>query len=192
MTMAECRPTTRSSTGRPQTGDLELRASQRSRIGHSSGDGGCVERRAWAAGRRRAESHAPGRNYGWPVIGFGVNYSTGLAIHSGTHRQGMEQPVNVWVPSIGISGLMIYTGDRFPRWRGNIFVGGMVGQQLDRLTLDGNASSARNCWSRARAAFAICVRASTASSISSPKTKMASPHQFSGWSPSSGRRCVRT
>jgi len=62
----------------------------------------------------------PGRNYGWPVIGFGVNYRTGLAIHSGTHRDGMEQPVNIWVPSIGISGLMIYTGDRFPRWRGNI------------------------------------------------------------------------
>jgi glucose/arabinose dehydrogenase len=77
----------------------------------------------------------PGRNYGWPVIGYGVNYQTGLAIHSGTHRQGMEQPVRVWVPSIGISGLMIYTGDRFPEWRGNMFVGGMVGQQLARLTL---------------------------------------------------------
>jgi aldose sugar dehydrogenase len=79
----------------------------------------------------------PGRNYGWPVIGFGVNYTTGLAIHSGTHRQGMEQPVHVWVPSIGISGLMIYTGNRFPQWRGNLFAGGMVGQQLARLTLDG-------------------------------------------------------
>ena len=79
----------------------------------------------------------PARNYGWPVIGFGVNYTTGLAIHSGTHRQGMEQPVRMWVPSIGISGLMIYTGDRFPQWRGNLFVGGMVGQRLSRLTLDG-------------------------------------------------------
>jgi glucose/arabinose dehydrogenase len=79
----------------------------------------------------------PGLNYGWPVIGYGVNYKTGLAIHAGTHREGMEQPVNVWVPSIGISGLMIYTGDRFPAWRGNLFVGGMVGQQLARLTLNG-------------------------------------------------------
>ena len=78
-----------------------------------------------------------GRNYGWPVIGFGVNYTTGLAIHAGTHREGMEQPVHVWVPSIGISGLMIYTGNRFPQWRGNLFAGGMVGQQLARLTLDG-------------------------------------------------------
>lgn len=79
----------------------------------------------------------PGRNYGWPVIGFGVNYQTGLAIHSGTHRQGMEQPVHIWVPSIGISGAMFYTGDRFPQWRGSLFVGGMAGERLVRLTLDG-------------------------------------------------------
>jgi glucose/arabinose dehydrogenase len=79
----------------------------------------------------------PGKNYGWPVIGYGVNYQTGLAIHGGTHRQGMEQPIRVWVPSIGISGLMIYDGDRFPQWRGNLFIGGMAGQQLSRLTLNG-------------------------------------------------------
>jgi glucose/arabinose dehydrogenase len=79
----------------------------------------------------------PGRNYGWPVIGFGVNYTTGVAIHSGTHRQGMEQPVRVWVPSIGISGMLFYTGSQFPQWRGNLFVGGMVGQRLSRLTLNG-------------------------------------------------------
>ena len=78
----------------------------------------------------------PMKNYGWPVIGFGVNYRTGLAIHSGTHREGMEQPRHVWVPSIGISGLMIYTGDRFPQWKGSFFVGGMVGEQVARLTHD--------------------------------------------------------
>lgn len=78
----------------------------------------------------------PGLNYGWPVIGFGVNYTTGLAIHSGTHRKGMEQPRQIWVPSIGISGLMIYTGDKFPQWRGNFFMSGMVGEQLVRLTHD--------------------------------------------------------
>ncbi len=78
-----------------------------------------------------------GKNYGWPVIGFGVNYQTGLAIHAGTHREGMEQPVHIWVPSIGISGLMVYTGDRFPQWRGNLFTAGMVGQQVARLTLNG-------------------------------------------------------
>jgi glucose/arabinose dehydrogenase len=79
----------------------------------------------------------PGRNYGWPVIGFGVNYQTGLAIHAGTHREGMEQPAHVWVPSIGISGLLIYTGNRFPEWRGNLFAGGMARHRLARLTLDG-------------------------------------------------------
>lgn len=78
----------------------------------------------------------PGKNYGWPVVGFGVNYRTGAAIHTGTHREGMEQPVHVWVPSIGTSGMMIYTGDKFPQWRGNMFAGGMVGEVLMRLTLD--------------------------------------------------------
>jgi aldose sugar dehydrogenase len=85
----------------------------------------------------------PGRNYGWPVIGFGVNYTTGKAIHIGTMREGMEQPVHVWVPSIGISGAMIYTGDRFPQWKHNLFVGGLVGQRLERLTLDGSRVAAR-------------------------------------------------
>ena len=79
----------------------------------------------------------PGKNYGWPVVGFGVNYRTGSAIHSGTHREGMEQPVHIWVPSIGTSGLLHYTGSAFPQWRGNVFVGGMSGEQLVRLTLDG-------------------------------------------------------
>jgi glucose/arabinose dehydrogenase len=85
----------------------------------------------------------PGRNYGWPVIGFGVNYTTGAAIHSGTHRDGMEQPRHVWVPSIGVSGATFYTGDRFPDWRGNLFVGGMAGQQLVRLTIDGQRVTGR-------------------------------------------------
>lgn len=80
-----------------------------------------------------------GKNYGWPVIGYGVNYRSGTAIHAGTHRDGMEQPRNVWVPSIGVSGLVIYTGDKFPRWQGNFFVGGMVGQRLVRLTMAGNS-----------------------------------------------------
>ena len=79
----------------------------------------------------------PGLNYGWPVVGYGVNYRTGLAIHEGTMREGMESPVHFWVPSIATSGLLLYTGDRFPEWRGNLFVGGMAGAQLARLTLDG-------------------------------------------------------
>ena len=78
-----------------------------------------------------------GKNYGWPVVGFGVNYRSGAAIHTGTHKEGMEQPVHVWVPSIGTSGLLLYTGSAFPQWRGNVFAGGMSGEQLVRLTLEG-------------------------------------------------------
>jgi glucose/arabinose dehydrogenase len=78
-----------------------------------------------------------GANYGWPVVGYGVNYRSGAAIHEGTHREGLEQPAHIWVPSIGTSGLMFYTGDQFPAWRGSLFAGGLVGEKLARLTLDG-------------------------------------------------------
>jgi glucose/arabinose dehydrogenase len=79
----------------------------------------------------------PGKNYGWPVVGYGVNYRSGAAIHAGTHREGMESPVHIWVPSIGISGMMIYSGDKFPQWRGSIFSGGLSGEQIARLEMDG-------------------------------------------------------
>lgn len=78
----------------------------------------------------------PGANYGWPVIGYGVNYGSGAPIHETRFREGMEPPVHVWVPSIATAGVMVYTGDRFPGWKGSIFVGGMVGEQLARLTMD--------------------------------------------------------
>lgn len=79
----------------------------------------------------------PGLNYGWPVVGYGVNYRTGLAIHGGTMRAGMEPPVHVWVPSIGVSGMLFYTGQAFPEWTNDMLVGGMSGQRLVRLRLDG-------------------------------------------------------
>lgn len=78
-----------------------------------------------------------GANYGWPVIGFGVNYGSGSAIHGGTRREGMENAVHVWVPSIGVSGMTYYSGDKFPEWKGNIFAGGMAGEQLARFTVNG-------------------------------------------------------
>ena len=80
---------------------------------------------------------SPGANYGWPVVGYGVNYRSGSAIHEGTHREGMEQPTHVWIPSIGVSGMVFYTGDKFPEWRGDIFAGGLSGQQIARLEMDG-------------------------------------------------------
>ncbi len=79
-----------------------------------------------------------GSNYGWPVIGFGVDYS-GAKIHASTAKQGMEQPIKYWVPSIAPSGMAFYTGDVFPRWRGSLFTGALAGQFLVRLQLNGNA-----------------------------------------------------
>jgi glucose/arabinose dehydrogenase len=80
-----------------------------------------------------------GLNYGWPVIGYGVNYGEARnPIHGSSTRSGLQQPVRYWVPSIATSGLLIYNGDRFPNWKGNIFMGGMNGNQsLARLTMNG-------------------------------------------------------
>ena len=78
-----------------------------------------------------------GVNYGWPVITYGVNYGIGTKIGEGTHKAGMAQPLHYWVPSIAPSGMAFYTGDRFPRWRGDLFVGALRDQMLVRLKLDG-------------------------------------------------------
>lgn len=78
----------------------------------------------------------PGANYGWPVVGYGVNYRTGLAIHEGTMREGMTNPDHVWVPSIGASGLVMYTGDVYADWQGDLFAGGLSGQRVDRLEME--------------------------------------------------------
>ena len=79
-----------------------------------------------------------GRNYGWPVIGYGIDYS-GAKIHDSTAKDGMEQPVKYWVPSIAPSGMVFYTGKLFPKWSGNLFAGALRGSMLVRLTLNGNA-----------------------------------------------------
>lgn len=78
-----------------------------------------------------------GRNYGWPVITYGVEYVAGTKIGEGTRKPGMEQPLHVWVPSIAPSGMAFYRGDRFPRWRGDLFVGALKDQMLVRLRFDG-------------------------------------------------------
>ncbi len=79
-----------------------------------------------------------GKNYGWPIITYGIDYS-GAPIGEGiTAKEGMEQAVYYWVPSIATSGLAFYEGDLFPDWRGNAFVGGLAGQHIERLVFDGN------------------------------------------------------
>lgn len=78
-----------------------------------------------------------GKNYGWPVITHGRDYS-GAKIGIGTAGPGMEQPVHYWAPSIAPSGMMFYTGDAFPAWKGSLFVGALAGAHVSRLTLDGD------------------------------------------------------
>jgi glucose/arabinose dehydrogenase len=78
-----------------------------------------------------------GKNYGWPIITYGIDYS-GAKIGEGSEKAGMEPAVYYWVPSIATSGLAFYTGDLFPDWRGNAFVGGLAGTRVERLVFDAN------------------------------------------------------
>lgn len=75
-----------------------------------------------------------GRNYGWPVISYGRHYS-GFKIGQGQIKEGMEQPVHFWDPSIAPSGFAYYGGDKFPNWKGNLFVGALAGRALSRLEM---------------------------------------------------------
>lgn len=78
-----------------------------------------------------------GTNYGWPVITYGVNYGFGTKIGEGTQKAGLAQPVHYWVPSIAPAGMAFYTGERFPRWKGDLFVGALKDRMLVRLRLEG-------------------------------------------------------
>lgn len=80
----------------------------------------------------------PGGNYGWPVITYGREYATGFRIGEGTARADVQAPVKQWTPSIAPSGMTFYTGDAFPHWKGNLFVGALKYQMLVRLVLDGD------------------------------------------------------
>ena len=80
---------------------------------------------------------APGANYGWPVVTLGVEYS-GFTIGDGLKTApGMVDAIHSWTPVIAPSGMIFYSGDAFPAWRGDIFVGGLASTALIRLTLDG-------------------------------------------------------
>ena len=78
-----------------------------------------------------------GRNYGWPVITYGIDYS-GAKIGIGTRAEGMEQPIWYWDPSIAPSGLMIYSGKLWPEWAGDIFTGSLKFDMVVRLDRDGD------------------------------------------------------
>jgi glucose/arabinose dehydrogenase len=87
-----------------------------------------------------------GRDYGWPDVTYGVQYHSRQAekrtnVRVGnalTPREGVEQPLNYRIPSNAPSGMMFYTGERFPEWKGDLFVGAMAGQALVRLVLKGD------------------------------------------------------
>ncbi|NIR84659.1 MAG: PQQ-dependent sugar dehydrogenase [Gammaproteobacteria bacterium] len=77
-----------------------------------------------------------GANYGWPIVTYGRNYGTGTQIGEGTQQAGMTPPVRYWVPSIAPSGMAFYSGDAFPRWRGDLFVGALKFRLLVRLEIE--------------------------------------------------------
>lgn len=71
----------------------------------------------------------PGRNYGWPLVSFGREY-TGARISEHPTREGFESPLVVWLPQIAAAGMAVYTGDRFPAWKGNVFVGSLMAGRI--------------------------------------------------------------
>ncbi len=79
-----------------------------------------------------------GKNYGWPVITYGMNYN-GTPMTDKTAAPGMEQPLTYWVPSIAVSSLDVYTGNRFPAWKGNLLLGSLAAQELRRIEVAGTS-----------------------------------------------------
>lgn len=79
-----------------------------------------------------------GHNYGWPIITYGINYD-GTPITDQPSKEGMDQPVTYWVPSIAASPIAFYTGDRIPQWKNNLFVGALAAQELRRLVVEGHS-----------------------------------------------------
>jgi aldose sugar dehydrogenase len=79
----------------------------------------------------------PGKDYGWPTITYGIEYSGATIGEGKTAAPNMEQPLYYWDPVIAPSGMAFYTGERFPAWKGSLFVGGLAGKHIARLTLEG-------------------------------------------------------
>lgn len=117
---------------RPEIWSFGHRSMQAAAIHPDTGDLWTIEH--GARGGDELNRVLPGRNYGWPVITYGIDYS-GLRIGEGTSKAGMEQPVYYWDPVIAPSGALFYTGDAYGDWRGNLFVGSMVPGLLVRLEL---------------------------------------------------------
>lgn len=78
-----------------------------------------------------------GKNFGWPIISYGINYS-GTTFTELTEKEGMEQPIFYWTPSIAPSGMAIVSSNKYPNWKGNVLVGSLKFQYLERLILENN------------------------------------------------------
>jgi glucose/arabinose dehydrogenase len=78
-----------------------------------------------------------GKNYGWPVISYGINYD-GTTMTELTHKEGMEQPVTYWTPSLAVCGLNFYSGNLFPNWKNHLFVATLAAQELRRIEIKVN------------------------------------------------------
>jgi aldose sugar dehydrogenase len=129
----------------PFMGDADV-APETFSYGHRDPEGAAINP---ATGELWLDEHGPlggdeiniiraGKNYGWPNVSYGRQYS-GALVGKGAHaKEGTEQPIYFWYPDIGPCGMMFYTGDLFPEWKGNLFVGSLTGKFLVRLVLDGN------------------------------------------------------
>lgn len=80
----------------------------------------------------------PGKNYGWPVISYGINYD-GTVLTELTQKEGLEQPVFYWTPSIAPCGMTFLSGDRYENWKNNLFLGSLRFQYVERVQLHGHA-----------------------------------------------------
>jgi len=84
-----------------------------------------------------------GANYGWPVISYGKEYSSPFAVGEGTHRDGMEQPIKVYIPSIAPGSLIMYSGDALSKWKGNLFSGALKLRHINRIILNSKGQAIR-------------------------------------------------
>ena len=96
-----------------------------------------MEKAKVAGNAPQMEELEAGKNYGWPVISYGVNYS-GTKFTDLTAKEGMEQPVVYWVPSIAPCGMTFVSGDRYPGWQGDLIVGSLKFGYLVHATIEGN------------------------------------------------------
>jgi aldose sugar dehydrogenase len=142
-------------------------------IGHRNGLGLALEPetgRVWECedgpnGGDEVNILQAGKNYGWPIVSNG-RYYLGQRVSTGDYKEGMEPPVVYWVPAIAVSGLTFYTGDKFPRWKNNLFAGGMRQGEVPRpanwcgsiSTISGRSFTASRCSTSCRTVFAMCGR----------------------------------